>query len=88
MVENEEKELQTKMDTLSNSRKEYDMKINVKKTEMMRVCRNKRKREGGNSINITIERQWVEQVNQFRYLRTQILDNETKEILDNCRDKE
>ena len=31
-------------------------------------CRNGNKREGGNSINITIEEQEVEQVNQFNYL--------------------
>ena len=45
--------------------KEYNMKINVKKTKVMRVCRNASKGEGGNSINITIEEQGVEQVNQF-----------------------
>ena len=35
----------------------------------------KAKREGGNSINIMIERQWVEQVNQFRYLGSLISDD-------------
>ena len=44
------------------------MKINVKKTKVMRGCRNGSKREGGNSIDIIIGREWVEQVNQFRYV--------------------
>ena len=53
------------MGALSKTGKEYDMKINVKKTKVMRVCRNGSKREGDNSINILIEEQLVEQVNQF-----------------------
>ena len=65
MVAQTEKGLQTIMDALNKTGKEYDMKINVKKTKVMRVCRNGSKREGGNSINILIEGQLVEQVNQF-----------------------
>ena len=44
------------MDALSKTGKEYDMKINVKKTKVIRVCRNGSKREGGYSINTMIER--------------------------------
>ena len=72
-----EKRLKIIMYALSKSGKEYDMKINVKKTKVMRVCRNGSKREGGNSINIMIEGQWVEQVNQFRYLGSFISDDGT-----------
>ena len=43
------------------------MKINVKKTKVMRVCTTGSKREGDNSIKIMIEGQLVEQVNQFLY---------------------
>ena len=77
MVAQTEKGLQTIMDALSKTGKEYDMKINVKKTKVMRVCKNGSKREGGNSINIMIEGQWVEQVNQFRYLGSLISDDGT-----------
>ena len=77
MVAQTEKGLQTIMDALSKTGKEYDMKINVKKTKVMRVCRNGSKREGSNSINILIEGQLVEQVNQFRYLGSLISDDGT-----------
>ena len=40
MVARTEKGLQTIMDSLSKTGKEYDMKINVKKTKVKRVCRN------------------------------------------------
>ena len=50
-----EKRLQTIMDVLSKSAKEDDMKINVKKTKVIGVCKNGSKCEGGNSINIMIE---------------------------------
>ena len=50
MVAQTEKGLQTIMDGLSKTEKEYDMKIKVKKTKVMRVCRNGSKSEGGNSI--------------------------------------
>ena len=43
------------MSSLSKTGKEYDTKINVKKTKVIRVCKNGSKREGGNSINIMIE---------------------------------
>ena len=43
----------------------------------MRVCRNGSKREGGNSINILIERQLAEQVDQFRNLGSLISDDGT-----------
>ena len=60
MVLQTEKRLQTIMNALSETGKEYDMKINVKRTKVMRVCRNGSKREGDNSINTTIERHWFD----------------------------
>ena len=63
MVAKSESRLQTIMEALSKTGKKYDMKINFKKTKVMRVCRDGSKREGGNAINITIDVQVVEQVN-------------------------
>ena len=40
MMAHTEKELQTIMGALSKTWKEYDMKIHVKNTKVMRVCRN------------------------------------------------
>ena len=65
MVTQTEEGLQTIMDALSKTGKEYDIKITVKNTKVMRVCRNRSKRKRGNSINIMIDRQWVEQVTIF-----------------------
>ena len=57
--------LQTINEALSETGKEYDIKINVKKTKMMRVGRNGSKREGSNSINILIEGRISEPVSFF-----------------------
>ena len=65
MVTQTEKGLQKIKDALSKTEKEYYKKINVKKTKVMRVCKNRSKRKYGNSSNIMIEWQWVEQVYQF-----------------------
>ena len=59
-------ETQKIKDALRKTGKEYDMKINVKKTRVMRACGNESKREGGISLKIMIEGQGVEQVHQFR----------------------
>ena len=69
--------LQAIMDALSKTGKKCDIKINVKKTKVMRVCRDGSKREGGNAIKITIGEQVVEQVNQFRYLGSLMSDDGT-----------
>ena len=39
MLAHREKGLQIIIDALSKTEEEYDMKINVKKTKVMRVCR-------------------------------------------------
>ena len=85
MVAQKENGLQTITDSLSKTGKEYDMKINVKNSKVMRVCRNGSKQEGDNSINITIEGQRVEQVNQFRYLGSLISDDGTFTAEIKCR---
>ena len=51
------------MDSLSAKCLQYDMKIHVKKTEVMKISRRK-----NDSLNITINGQKVEQVRQFKYL--------------------
>ena len=55
--------LQTRIDVLSQTGKEYDMKISVKKTKVIRVCRDENQRE--NAINLTIYDQVVEKLKQF-----------------------
>ena len=51
------------MDALSKSCKDYDMRINKKKTKVMRVCRGTDK-----SVNITVDGIQIEQVHEFQYL--------------------
>ena len=58
MVASTECGLQKLMDGLVETAKRYDMKVNVKKTKVMRISR-----KGHGTINITIEGQQVEQVN-------------------------
>jgi hypothetical protein len=63
MVADSELGLQRLMDGLVRTAKQYDMKINVKKTKVMRVSR-----KGEGDISIFIEGQRVEQVQKFKYL--------------------
>src|SRR6476469_10369127 len=48
----------------------YDLKINIKKTKAMVVSRN-----GGQTVNITVEGQSVEQVSKFKYLGSLISED-------------
>jgi hypothetical protein len=57
----------------------YDMKINIKKTKVMRVSR------GGGDINITINGAKVEQVKCFKYLGHTITDDGRCETEIKCR---
>ena len=50
MVSNTEAGLQSLMDSLSTTAKHYDMKINIKKTKVMVVSRNREER-----VNITVQ---------------------------------
>ena len=63
MVASSEGGLQKLMDGLNRTAKEYDMKVNIKKTKVMKVSR-----KGEGVINITIGGEILEQVKRFRYL--------------------
>ena len=62
MVASTEKGLKKIMDRLNDTAKLYEMKINVKKTKVMRVSRN------AGLLNIIVDGQKVEQVSKFKYL--------------------
>jgi len=70
MVASTQNGLQMLMDGLVRTAKDYDMKINVKKTKVMRVSR-----AGGGEVNIVIEGNTVEQVAKFKYLGSHITDD-------------
>ena len=61
MVADSELGLQRLMDGLVRTAKQYDMKINVKKTKVMRVSK-----KGACVISIFIEGQRVEQIQKFK----------------------
>jgi len=63
MLASSEGELQTLMKRLEETAKEYDMKVNVKKTKVMVVSK-----EEGKIANIVIDGQKIEQVEKFKYL--------------------
>ena len=65
MVAGSEGGLQRLMDGLNRTAKEYDMKVNIKKTKVMKVSR-----KGEGVINITIDGKILEQVERFKYLIT------------------
>jgi hypothetical protein len=69
IVASREKGLQKLMDSINAEAKRYDMKINAKKTKVMRISRE----EGG--IDITIDGQKIEQVRKFQYLGSWITDD-------------
>ena len=70
MVAYSEAGLQRLMDSLSAKCLEYDMKIHVKKTKVMKISRRE-----NDSLNITINGQEVEQVRQFKYLGSLITED-------------
>ena len=63
MVASSELGLQTIMDGLVRVAKQYDMKINVKKTKVMRISKT-----GEGDVTLFVEGQIVEQVAKFKYL--------------------
>ena len=63
--------LQKLMDELNRTAKEYEMKVNIKQTKVMKVSR-----KGGGVINITIDGEILEQVERFRYLGTLITSDD------------
>ena len=70
VVANSERGLQQLMDNINRVTKEYIMKINVKKTKAMCISSH-----GGGRVRILIDAQKVEQVKQFKYLRSVITED-------------
>ena len=70
MVAETEQGLQNIMNRLNDVSKEYCMKIDIKKTKVMRVS----KQAGGN-VNIVLNEERIKQVAQFCYLGSLITDN-------------
>jgi hypothetical protein len=62
MIAGSEVGLQKIIDGLYTTASKYDMKINIKKTKVMRVSR------GGGDVNITINGVKIDQVKSFKYL--------------------
>ena len=58
------------MDNLNKVTREFSMKINVKKTKVMCTSRKR-----NNKLKIYVDGQQVEQVSQFRYLRSLISED-------------
>lgn len=75
MLAGSEVGLQKIMDSLNNTALEYNMKINVKKTKVMRVSK-----EVGGNINITIDGTKIEQVKSFKYLGHTITEDGRCEV--------
>ena len=70
MVADTERGLQEIMDRLNRAAGEYGMKINIKKTKVMRVSKN----VGGN-VRITIEGKQIEQVQSYKYLGSTLTED-------------
>ena len=70
MVAETEQGLQNIMNRVNDVSKEYGMKINIKKTKVMRVSK-----QGGGNVNIVLNEERIKQVAQFCYLGSLITDN-------------
>ena len=70
MVANTNAGLQRIMDCLDRTSKDYGMRINIKKTKVMRISR-----EQGKSVTVIIDGQKLEQVKQFCYLGSMITED-------------
>src|SRR6267154_2439692 len=70
MVTSTEMGLQTLMNKLNDTAKNFDMKINGQKTKTMVV-----RWDGGGVVNITVDGQRIEQVKSFRYLGSIITED-------------
>lgn len=70
MVDSTEEGLQSTMIALNDTAKKYGMKINIKKTKVMRISRS-----GRNDITIRVDGHQIEQVKKFQYLGAWITDD-------------
>lgn len=76
LLANSECELQEMLSSLNDVVEDYGMKINEKKTKVMKISRNSQ--EG---VNIHIKGKKLEEVNQYKYLGS-ILDSESRRTKD------
>ena len=79
MIAKNEKGLQKIMDGLNSTSTSYGMKINIKKTKVMKVSKVK------GEVNITINGKKIEQVGSFRYLGHTITEDGRCETEITCR---
>jgi len=70
MAASTERRLQKIMDCLNEIADRYGMKINTKKTKIMKVSR-----KTGDKINITINGKKIEQVQSFKYLGSTLTED-------------
>ena len=70
MIAGSEKGLQKIMDRLNATAEQYGMKINIKKTKVMRVSK-----KAGGKVDIQINGCRIEQVKSFKYLGSTITDD-------------
>ena len=70
MIAASKKGLQRMMDRLNTISEEYDMKINIKKTKIMRISSGKER-----TVKISIDGKELEQVGKFCYLGSMITSN-------------
>ncbi len=67
LIASTEKELQDLLDRIIRTGHRFGLKLNIQKTKVMRL--------GGGTVNITVEREKLEQVSDFTYLGFEITDN-------------
>ena len=70
MIASREDGLQKLMDKVNATARQYDMRINVKKTKVMKVIR---ERQG--KVNIMIDGHQLEQVSRLKYLGSWITED-------------
>ena len=70
MVASSERGLQSIMDRLEATAGKYEVKVNIKKTKVMKVFRNVERR-----MNITVGGHKIEQVESFKYLGSTITED-------------
>ena len=80
MIASREEGLQKLMNKVNATAQAYDTRINVKKTKVMKVTRERQGR-----VNIVIDGQQLEQVSSFKYLGSWITEEGKCELEVNCK---
>lgn len=70
MVSSSQRGLQNIMQKLTNAAGNYDMRINIGKTKVMRICKS-----GGGEVVIVVNGQRLEQVDKYKYLGSWVTDD-------------